>query len=131
MRNVYLPIGAVLSFLLMPTGAFPNGGTPGDQAPAAAHVIATAQQLAQEESNDSDANPQADQPENNDSSASNDNSDQPSAQPGDENEGSSQASSSDENLGEPQMNPEDTDSADQSNQNPADQQNPQDSTDTQ
>jgi cytoskeletal protein RodZ len=114
MRIAYLLLGAALSFMLM-LATLPNlvsaTGGPGN---TARPTRSAAQQLAQEQSSDSDTNSQADQPD--DSSATNDNSDQPSAQPGDENSSSSSDSGpSDDNSGEStQMNsnPDNTDNSD-------------------
>jgi hypothetical protein len=134
MRNVYLPIGAVLSCLLVTiVPHFPNARVSARElVTLPPPVTATAPQLAQQdESNDPNSGQQADQPGDENSNASGDSSDQPNAQPGDENGGdSSQAGPSDSDNGgdSPQMNanPDNSDNANQSNQDPdsQNQQNP-------
>src|SRR6516162_7256046 len=83
MKIAYLPIRAALLFMLvlmsLPDLVAATGG-PGNSARATRSAV---QQLAQDESDNSADNPQADQPDS--SAATNDNSDQSSAQPGDEN----------------------------------------------
>jgi hypothetical protein len=132
MRNTYVPIGSVLSFLLMLAGPrLPSQRvTASDPAAGRPHVVATAEQFAQDESNDSDTNGQPDQPGDNNSSASGDNSDQTGAQPGDQGGDSPDASSSDDNGGDSQQmnaDPDNSDNADPNNQNSDDQQNQQNS----
>jgi hypothetical protein len=132
MRNVYLPIGAVLSVLLvLAAPRFSYRKVAGSiLITARSPVGATAQQLAQDESNTGE------QPGDN-SNAAGDNSDQQNAQPGDDSGDASQANpSDDDNTGEsPQMNAtpgdSDSDNADQSNQDSDDQQNQQNQDDSQ
>jgi hypothetical protein len=132
MRIAYLPLGAALSFMLM-LATLPNlvsaTGGPGN---TARPTRSAAQQIAQEQSSDSDTNSQVDRPD--DSSGTNDNSDQPTAQPGDENSASSDSGPSDDNSGEStQMNsnPDNTNDSDLSGPNSDNDQQNQDSGNTQ
>src|SRR6516225_4850162 len=129
MRNSYVLIGPVLSCLLVLAGPRLTQTLVGARHPATVTppVTTVAQQLAQDESNDSNAGPQSYQPGEDNSAAGGDNSDQPNAQPGDESgDDSAQANPSDnDNGGEsPQMNagPGDSDNPEQNNQDSNDSQ---------
>jgi hypothetical protein len=122
MKNADIRTGALLSLML--ATAIPGFSAPG--APGShifSHTLVgapAARQLVQDESNDSNLNPQPDQPSDMGNNTGNYNSDQPSAQPGEDNGESSQAMPPDDNGGESQMNPnpEGSDNPDQNNQNP-------------
>ncbi len=138
-RNVYAPIGSVLSCLLvlmvprLTNGRFaaPNPAT------VTPPVTITAQQFAQDDSNDPNTLQQPDQPGDDNSNASGDNYDQPNPQPGDESgDDPSQANPADGNGDDSaQMNasPGDSnsDNADQSNQGSNDSQDSENSSDSQ
>ncbi|MBV8774953.1 MAG: hypothetical protein JO166_21860 [Deltaproteobacteria bacterium] len=127
MRKVYVAIGAPLSLFLV-GGMSPSLNqriTASDLIAGKACNTAVAQQLAQEEPNDSNMSPQ---PGDANSDINSDNSDQSGSPAGDESNNSSQANPPDDNSGEsPQMsgNPDDSNNPDQNEQNPEDQQNQQ------
>jgi hypothetical protein len=140
MRNFYIAMGSILSCLLVlvvPGFSNPQFGARNPVMVTPTGTI-TAQQLAQDDSSGSTAEPQPDQPNGDDSSANGDNSNQLNAQPGDESGyDAPQGNPSDsDNGGEsPQMeaNPDDSgnENSDQSSQNPDDSQNPNESGDSQ
>ncbi len=123
MRSIYVPMGLALSCLLvLAAPRFTNeSGAARGLATVTAPVATIAQQLAQDDSNDSNTAQEPYQP-GDDSNAGSDNPDQSNPQAGDGNEGdSSQANPpGDSGDGAQQMNPNpdssDSDNADQSNQ---------------
>src|SRR2546429_4649819 len=133
MRNVYVPIAAFLSLLLVLVAPrFSNQlSTASDVLNGTERSRPTAQQLVQDDSNDSNVNPPQDQPGDSTGNGSSDSPDQLGSQPGDQNGDMPQPTPPDDNGGEsPQMgaNPDESNNPDQSEQNPEDQhnQNPDD-----